>query len=200
MYLEKINSPSDLKTLNIDQLNVLSQEIRDFLIKSLSKTGGHLASNLGVVELTVALNYCFDFAKDKIVWDVGHQCYTHKILTGRKEFFDNLRKQDGLSGFPKTEESIYDHFNTGHSSTSISASLGFATARDLLGKDYNVVSVIGDGAMTGGLVYEAMNNTGANNKKHLIILNDNQMSISENVGSMACQSDFADDRFTVPGR
>lgn len=185
MYLEKINSPSDLKTLNVDQLNVLSQEIRDFLIKSLSKTGGHLASNLGVVELTVALNYCFDFAKDKIVWDVGHQCYTQKILTGRKDFFDNLRKQNGLSGFPKTEESIYDHFNTGHSSTSISASLGFATARDLLGKDYNVVSVIGDGAMTGGLVYEAMNNTGANNKKHLIILNDNQMSISENVGSMS---------------
>lgn len=185
MYLEKINSPSDLKTLNVDQLNVLSQEIRGFLIKSLSKTGGHLASNLGVVELTVALNYCFDFSKDKIVWDVGHQCYTQKILTGRKDLFNNLRKQNGLSGFPKTEESIYDHFNTGHSSTSISASLGFATARDLLGKDYNVVSVIGDGAMTGGLVYEAMNNTGANNKKHLIILNDNQMSISENVGSMS---------------
>lgn len=184
-YLSNINSPSDLKKLNIDELNTLSQEIREFLIKSLSKTGGHLASNLGVVELTIALNYCFDFSKDKIIWDVGHQAYTHKILTGRKELFDTLRKKDGLSGFPKTEESIYDHFNTGHSSTSISASLGFATARDLLGKNYNVVSVIGDGAMTGGLVYEAMNNAGANNKKLLIILNDNQMSISENVGSMS---------------
>ncbi len=184
-YLNNINSPSDLKKLSIDQLNCLSQEIRDFLINSLSKTGGHLASNLGVIELTIALNYCFDFSKDKIVWDVGHQVYTHKILTGRRELFDSLRKKDGLSGFPKTEESIYDHFNTGHSSTSISASLGFATARDLLGKNYNVVSVIGDGAMTGGLVYEAMNNAGANNKKLLIILNDNQISISENVGSMS---------------
>ena len=184
-YLGNINSPSDLKKLNIDELSYLAEEIREFLIKSLSKTGGHLASNLGVVELTIALNYCFDFSKDKIIWDVGHQAYTHKVLTGRKNLFDTLRKKDGLSGFPKTEESIYDHFNTGHSSTSISASLGFAAARDLLGKDYNVVSVIGDGAMTGGLVYEAMNNAGANNKKLLIILNDNQMSISENVGSMS---------------
>ncbi len=184
-YLDNIYSPSDLKKLNIDELDYLAKEIRDFLIKSLTKTGGHLASNLGVVELTIALNYCFDFSKDKIIWDVGHQAYTHKILTGRKEFFNSLRKKDGLSGFPKTQESIYDHFNTGHSSTSISAGLGFATARDLLGKDYNVVSVIGDGAMTGGLVYEAMNNAGANNKKLLIILNDNQMSISENVGSMS---------------
>ncbi|WP_250277437.1 1-deoxy-D-xylulose-5-phosphate synthase [[Clostridium] colinum] len=184
-YLDNINSPSDLKKLDIDELNCLAKEIRDFLISSLAKTGGHLASNLGVIELTIALNYCFDFSKDKIIWDVGHQAYTHKILTGRKNFFDSLRKKDGLSGFPKTEESIYDHFNTGHSSTSISASLGFVTARDLLGKDYNVVSVIGDGAMTGGLVYEAMNNAGANNKKLLIILNDNQMSISENVGSMS---------------
>ncbi|MBS5794749.1 MAG: 1-deoxy-D-xylulose-5-phosphate synthase, partial [Clostridiales bacterium] len=184
-YLDNINSPSDLKKLNIDELSYLAEEIREFLIKSLSKTGGHLASNLGVIELTIALNYCFDFSKDKIIWDVGHQAYTHKVLTGRKNLFDTLRKKDGLSGFPKTEESIYDHFNTGHSSTSISASLGFAAARDLLGKDYNVVSVIGDGAMTGGLVYEAMNNAGANNKKLLIILNDNQMSISENVGSMS---------------
>ena len=184
-FLDNINSPSDLKKLNIKELDCLAQEIREFLINSISKTGGHLASNLGVIELTIALNYCFDFSKDKIVWDVGHQAYTHKILTGRKDLFDTLRKKDGLSGFPKTEESIYDHFNTGHSSTSISASLGFATARDLLGKDYNVISVIGDGAMTGGLVYEAMNNAGANNKKLLIILNDNQMSISENVGSMS---------------
>ncbi len=184
-YLENINNPSDLKKLNIEDLNYLASEIREFLITSLSKTGGHLASNLGVVELTIALNYCFDFSKDKIIWDVGHQSYTHKILTGRKALFDSLRKKDGLSGFPKTEESIYDHFNTGHSSTSISASLGFATARDLQGKGYNVVSVIGDGAMTGGLVYESINNAGANNKKLLIILNDNQMSISENVGSMS---------------
>ncbi|WP_317367254.1 1-deoxy-D-xylulose-5-phosphate synthase [uncultured Tyzzerella sp.] len=184
-YLDNINSPSDLKKLSIDKLDYLAEEIREFLIESLSKTGGHLSSNLGVVELTIALNYCFDFSIDKIVWDVGHQAYTHKILTGRKELFNTLRKKDGLSGFPKTKESIYDHFNTGHSSTSISAILGFATARDLLGKDYNVVSVIGDGAMTGGLVYEAMNNAGANNKKLLIILNDNQMSISENVGSMS---------------
>ena len=185
LYLEDINTPSDLKKLNIEELKHLSQEIREFLIESLSKTGGHLASNLGVVELTIALNYCFDFSTDKIIWDVGHQAYTHKILTGRKELFNTLRKKDGLSGFPKTEESIYDHFNTGHSSTSISAGLGFATARDLLNKDYNVVSVIGDGAMTGGLVYEAVNNAGANNKKLLIVLNDNQMSISENVGSMS---------------
>ena len=185
MYLEHINTPQDLKKLTLDQLKYLSNEIREFLIKSISKTGGHLASNLGVVELTIALNYCFDFSIDKILWDVGHQAYTHKILTGRRELFDTLRKKDGLSGFPKTEESIYDHFNTGHSSTSISAGLGFAEARDLLNKDYNVVSVIGDGAMTGGLVYEAMNNAGANNKKLLIVLNDNQMSISENVGSMS---------------
>lgn len=184
-YLKSITSPSDLKNLDSYELEALAWEIREFLISSISKTGGHLASNLGVVELTIALNYCFDFSKDKIVWDVGHQAYVHKILTGRKELFDTLRKKDGLSGFPKTEESIYDHFNTGHSSTSISACLGFATGRDLLGKDYNVVSVIGDGAMTGGIVYEAMNNAGTNNKKLIIILNDNQISIAENVGSMS---------------
>ena len=184
-FLENINSPEDLKKLKINEINILASEIREFLIESLSKTGGHLASNLGVVDLTLALNYCFDFSKDKIVWDVGHQVYTHKILTGRKHLFKNLRKMNGLSGFPKTNESEYDHFNTGHSSTSISAALGFATARDLAQKDYNIVSVIGDGAMTGGLVYEAMNNVGANSKKMLIILNDNQMSISENVGAMS---------------
>lgn len=184
-FLNNINSPDDLKKLNIEEMKVLSEEIREFLVKSLSETGGHLSSNLGVVDLTIALNYCFNFLEDKIIWDVGHQSYTHKILTGRKELFKSLRKMDGLSGFPKTEESEYDHFNTGHSSTSISAALGYATARDLENKKYNVVSVIGDGAMTGGLVYEAMNNAGANKTKILIILNDNQMSISENVGAMS---------------
>ena len=184
-FLNNINSPDDLKKLNIEEMKILSEEIRQFLITSLSETGGHLSSNLGVVDLTIALNYCFNFLEDKIIWDVGHQSYTHKILTGRKELFKSLRKLDGLSGFPKTEESLYDHFDTGHSSTSISAALGYATARDLENKDYNVVSVIGDGAMTGGLVYEAMNNAGANKTKLLIILNDNQMSISENVGAMS---------------
>lgn len=183
-YLDNINTPKDLKKLHICELDGLALEVREFLINSLSKTGGHLSSNLGVVELTLALNYVFDFSKDKIIWDVGHQSYTHKIITGRKSEFDTLRKKDGLSGFPKTEESIYDHFNTGHSSTSISVGLGFATARDLSGQNFNVVSVIGDGAMTGGIVYEAMNNAGANNKKMIIVLNDNQMSIDENVGAL----------------
>lgn len=184
-FLDNINSPDDLKNLNIEEMKILAQEIREFLVKSLSETGGHLSSNLGVVDLTIALHYCFNFLEDKLIWDVGHQSYTHKILTGRKELFKSLRKIDGLSGFPKTIESEYDHFNTGHSSTSISAGLGYATARDLENKNYNVVSVIGDGAMTGGLVYEAMNNAGANKTKLLIILNDNQMSISENVGAMS---------------
>ena len=184
-YLENINSPTDLKKLDFKQIEVLADEIREFLIETIAKTGGHLSSNLGVVELSLALNYCFDFLEDRIIWDVGHQCYTHKILTGRRKFFETLRQKEGLSGFPKCSESAYDHFNTGHSSTSISAALGFATARDLLGKDFSVVSVIGDGAMTGGLVFEAMNNAGVEHKKMLIILNDNQMSISENVGSIS---------------
>lgn len=184
-YLDLIKSPKDLKKLNIEQLKELSIEIRKFLLNSISKTGGHLASNLGVVELTIALHYCFNCPKDKFIWDVGHQAYTHKILTGRKEMFDTLRKKDGLSGFPKTEESIYDAFNTGHSSTSISAAIGLASARDLNGDNYNVVSIIGDGSMTGGLVYEAMNNAGRNNTKLVIVLNDNQMSISKNVGAMS---------------
>ncbi|MFI3230750.1 MAG: 1-deoxy-D-xylulose-5-phosphate synthase, partial [bacterium] len=183
-YLDKINSPEDLKDFSIIELELLADEIREFLINSISKTGGHLSSNLGVVDVTIALNYCFDFSQDKIVWDVGHQAYTHKILTGRKKDFKMLRKKDGLSGFPKTSESIYDHFNTGHSSTAISAGLGFVAGRDLNNKNYNIVSVVGDGAMTGGIVYEAMNNAGINNKKMIIILNDNQMSIDENVGSL----------------
>lgn len=184
-YLDKINSPEDLKKLDLKKLDRLAEEIRSFLISSISKTGGHLASNLGVVELTIALHYCFNCPKDKIIWDVGHQAYTHKILTGRKNEFVSLRKLDGLSGFPQIKESPYDSFTTGHSSTSISAALGLAKARDIRGENFNVVSVIGDGAMTGGIVYEAMNNAGRNNAKMLIVLNDNQMSISENVGAMS---------------
>ncbi len=184
-YLDNVNFPEDLKKFNRKELEVLAEEIREFLINSVAKTGGHLASNLGVVELTIALHYCFNCPKDKIVWDVGHQAYTHKILTGRKGMFGSLRKKDGLSGFPKREESDYDAFDTGHSSTSISAGLGIAQARDLAGENYNVVSVIGDGSMTGGLVYEALNNAVRNNNKFIIILNDNQMSISKNVGAMS---------------
>lgn len=184
-YLDKINSPEDLKKLDLKKLDRLAEEIRSFLISSISKTGGHLASNLGAVELTIALHYCFNCPKDKIIWDVGHQAYTHKILTGRKNEFVSLRKLDGLSGFPQIKESPYDSFTTGHSSTSISAALGLAKARDIRGENFNVVSVIGDGAMTGGIVYEAMNNAGRNNAKMLIVLNDNQMSISENVGAMS---------------
>lgn len=184
-FLNNINSPDELKKLNFEEMNILAEEIRTFLVESLAETGGHLSSNLGVVDLTIALHYCFDFLKDKIIWDVGHQSYIHKILTGRKNQFKTLRKINGLSGFPKSKESDYDHFNTGHSSTSISAALGYAEARDLNNLNYEVVSVIGDGAMTGGLVYEAMNNAGANKTKLLIILNDNQMSISENVGAIS---------------
>lgn len=185
MYLEKINSPEDVKKLSIDKLSILADEIREFLVNSVSHTGGHLASNLGVVDLTIAMHYCFSCPRDKFVWDVGHQSYTHKILTGRKNEFDTLRKLDGLSGFPKTNESKYDSFNTGHSSTSIAAAIGLARARDLMGHSYNVVSVIGDGAMTGGLAYEALNNVGRDHTKLIIVLNDNQMSISENVGAMS---------------
>lgn len=184
-YLSKINSPEDLKKLELKKLDRLAEEIRGFLVNSISKTGGHLASNLGVVELTIALHYCFNCPKDKIIWDVGHQAYTHKILTGRKNEFVSLRKLDGLSGFPQIKESPYDSFTTGHSSTSISAALGIAMGRDLRGESFNVAAVIGDGAMTGGLVYEAMNNAGRSNAKMLIVLNDNQMSISENVGAMS---------------
>lgn len=185
IYLDKIKSPADLKKLNISELPILADEIRSFLLENVSKTGGHLASNLGVVELTLALHYCFNCPVDKIVWDVGHQAYTHKILTGRKDNFPTLRKLDGLSGFPKTEESKYDAFDTGHSSTSISAAIGLATARDLSGDNYNVVAVIGDGSLTGGLVYEALNNAGRNNTKVIIIVNDNEMSISQNVGNIS---------------
>jgi len=184
-YLLQHKFPEDLRTMDYAQLELLSYELRDFLVESVSKTGGHLASNLGIVELTIALHRCFDTPKDKIIWDVGHQSYIHKILTGRMEEFDTLRQYGGLSGFPKTCESEYDVFDTGHSSTSISLGLGLAAARDLAGDDYKVVSVIGDGAMTGGLAYEAMNNAGCMNTNIIVILNDNGMSISKNIGGLS---------------
>jgi len=173
------------KTASIEDLNVLSQDIRDFLIDKVSKTGGHIASNLGIVELSIALMRVFDSPKDKIVYDVGHQTYVHKILTGRAEGFDTLRQYKGMSGFPKSRESEHDAYDTGHSSTSISAAYGMAIARDLNGEDHNIVAVIGDGSITGGIVYEALNNIGANKTNINIILNDNGMSIARNVGAMS---------------
>ena len=183
--LDKINSPEELKRLNLKGLNQLSGEIREFLIESVSKTGGHLASNLGIVEITLALHYCLNSPEDKILWDVGHQAYVHKIITGRKDGFVRLRKLDGLSGFPKKNESPHDFFDTGHSSTSISTALGLAKSRDLNGESYKIAAVTGDGSMTGGLMYEAMNNAGNSNTNMMVILNDNQMSISENVGALS---------------
>lgn len=185
MILDRIQKENDIKNLTEEEINQLSEEIRQFLIESISVTGGHLASNLGVVELTMALHLCFDLPKDKIIWDVGHQSYTHKILTGRKEGFSSLRQYGGLSGFPKANESDSDCFNTGHSSTSISAGLGLAAAREITGEDYHVISVIGDGSLTGGMAYEALNNASQINKNFIIVLNDNNMSISENVGGMS---------------
>lgn len=184
-YLENINSPQDLKKLNINELKTLSSELRNYIIESVSKTGGHLASNLGVVELTIALHYALNTPEDKIIWDVGHQSYIHKILTGRKEQMATLRQHNGLSGFPKRAESIYDVFDTGHSSTSISAAIGMARARDLKKEDYEVVAVIGDGALTGGMAFEALNDAGRSNTKLIIVLNDNEMSISPNVGGLS---------------
>lgn len=185
MVLDKIQKENDIKNLTPKEIDVLRQEIREFLIEKISELGGHLASNLGTVELTMALHLFLDFPQDKIIWDVGHQSYTHKILTGRKDAFDHLRQYGGMSGFPKRMESDCDAFDTGHSSTSISAGLGLAWARELQGEDYKVVSVIGDGALTGGMAYEAMNNAAALKKNFIIILNDNNMSISENVGGMS---------------
>ncbi|MGN9077735.1 1-deoxy-D-xylulose-5-phosphate synthase [Oliverpabstia intestinalis] len=189
MILEKIKEANDVKQLSLMECEQLAQEIRDFLIRSLSETGGHLASNLGVVELTIALHRFLHFPEDKLVWDVGHQAYTHKILTGRKEQFATLRKTGGLSGFPKRKESDCDAFDTGHSSTSISAGLGLVQARDLKGENYQVVSVIGDGALTGGMAYEALNNAAELKKNFIIILNDNEMSITRNVGGMSSYLD-----------
>ena len=185
MVLERIQSPEDIKALSTEQLETLAQEIRTFLVEKISHTGGHLASNLGVVELTIALYLAFDLPKDKVVWDVGHQSYVHKILSGRRDLFCELRQYGGLSGFPKRKESPYDSFDTGHSSTSISAGLGLAQGRDLLGEDYSVVSIIGDGALTGGMAYEALNNAARMKRNFIIVLNDNNMSISENVGGMS---------------
>lgn len=185
LKLKELKLPEDLKNMNIEDLELLSYEIRDFLIENVSKTGGHLASNLGVVELTLALHRVFDSPKDKIIWDVGHQSYVHKILTGRASEFSKLRKYEGLSGFPKRAESPHDCFDTGHSSNSISAGLGMAIARDLSGEKYEVISVIGDGALTGGLAFEALNNVGVGKSKMLIILNDNGMSISPNIGGLS---------------
>jgi 1-deoxy-D-xylulose-5-phosphate synthase len=185
MVLEKIKNAEDIKKLKRSEYRLLAQEIREFLIEKLSVTGGHLASNLGVVELTMALYLSFDFPKDQVVWDVGHQSYTHKILSGRMAWFDELRKFGGMSGFPKRKESPFDAFDTGHSSTSISAGLGLAKARDVLGENKFVVSVIGDGALTGGMAYEALNNAAQLKNNFIIVLNDNNMSIAPNVGGMS---------------
>lgn len=182
--LEQINSPKDLKKLTLEEKETLSQEIRDLIIDVTSKNGGHVASNLGVVELTIALHSIFDTPNDKIVWDVGHQCYVHKILTGRREEFQNIRKLGGISGFPKICESEYDNFNTGHSSTSISIATGMARARDILNENYEVVAVIGDGSLTGGMALEALNDAGSSKTNVKVILNDNEMSISKNVGGI----------------
>ncbi|MBN1156686.1 1-deoxy-D-xylulose-5-phosphate synthase [Candidatus Woesearchaeota archaeon] len=185
MILDKIDFPEDVKKLSIDELNQLSCEMREFMIDAVSKTGGHLASNLGAVEITIALHYVFNTPKDKIVWDVGHQSYPHKILTGRKDKFSTLRQHGGMSGFPKLDESEHDAFGTGHSSTSISAALGIAKARDAKKESYDVVAVIGDGAMTGGLAFEGLNQFGYLNTKMIVLLNDNKMSISMNVGALS---------------
>lgn len=184
-FLNKINSPADVKKVKQEDLPRLAAEVRGYMVDCVSKTGGHLAPSLGVVELMIALCRTFDFPKDKIIFDVGHQSYAYKILTGRRKEFRSLRQMDGISGFPKREESIYDSFNTGHSSTSVSAALGLAVARDLKGEDYKVLSVIGDGALTGGMAYEALNNAGSRRENLIVILNDNQMSISPNVGAMS---------------
>lgn len=184
-FLDGVNSPRDIKQLNVNQLNELSKDIRKFLVKNVSKTGGHLASNLGVVELTLALHKVFDSPKDKFIWDVGHQSYVHKIITGRKAEFSTLRQFDGLSGFPKESESEHDIFDTGHSSTSISAGLGIAVARDIKKENYQVISIIGDGAITGGMSIEALNNLGFLKKNMIVIFNDNEMSIDKNTGAFS---------------
>ena len=171
--LEKIQQPNDIKKIPEEQLTEVAAEIREFLVETMSKLGGHLASNLGVVELTIALHRVFELPKDKIIWDVGHQSYTHKILTGRKDAFESLRQEGGLSGFPKRSESSCDVFDTGHSSTSISAGVGYVKARDLKKQDYSVISVIGDGALTGGMAYEALNNAAELKTNFIIVLNDN---------------------------
>ncbi len=197
--LEKISNTEDLKKLNLKEKNILAQEIRKYIIEVVSKNGGHLASNLGVVELTIALHSVFDLPKDKIVWDVGHQSYVHKILTGRKEELKTIRKLNGIAGFPKTCESDTDCFNTGHSSTSISAAMGMAKARDIKHEDNAVVAVIGDGALTGGMALEALNHAGSSRTRMIVVLNDNEMSISKNIGgiNMLLSKLRAKKRYTV---
>ena len=185
MILETIHDPNDIKSLNDAQTQLLCTELREFLLKSVSVTGGHLASNLGAVELTVAIHRVFDTSRDRLVFDVGHQCYTHKILTGRRERFATLRQYGGISGFPKPRESAHDAFIAGHASNSVSVALGMARARTLLHQDYSVLALIGDGALSGGLAYEGLNNAGASGEPLIVILNDNGMSISCNVGAMS---------------
>ena len=182
--LDGINSPRDLKDKSRDELKKIADEVRDEVISAVSVTGGHLGAGLGVVELTVAIHRVFDAPEDHLIWDVGHQCYPHKILTGRRDRIKTLRQGGGLSGFTKRAESAYDAFGAAHASTSISAGHGFATARDLLGKDNHIISVIGDGAMTAGMAYEAMNNVGGDQARQIVILNDNDMSIAPPVGAM----------------
>ncbi len=184
MLLPHIKQPGDLKSLSVEELASLAEEIRSFLIEKLSVTGGHLASNLGVVELTIALHYCYNSPKDKMIYDVGHQAYVHKILTGRMDRFDTLRQRDGLCGFVKRSESEHDVWEAGHSSTSLSAAMGMALARDLKGEDNKVIALIGDGALTGGMAFEALNHIGHERKNLMVILNDNEMSIAPNVGAM----------------
>ncbi len=185
MILEKVNYPEDLKSLKIEDKKILAEQIREKLLEVVSNTGGHLASNLGVVELTIAIHSVFNTPIDKVIWDVGHQTYVHKILTGRKNKLETLRKLDGIAGFPKTNESVYDNFNTGHSSTSISVALGMARARDIKGENNKILAVIGDGALTGGMALEALNDVGSSNTNMIVILNDNEMSISKNVGGIS---------------
>ena len=185
MILDKINYPKDLKKLKLKEKEQLAEELRELILNTISNTGGHLASNLGIIEITIALHSVFNMPKDKIVWDVGHQTYVHKILTGRKDRFDTIRKMNGLAGFPRTNESEYDSFDTGHSSTSISAALGMARARDILHKDNKVIAVIGDGALTGGMAMEALNDAGISTTDLIVVLNDNTMSISQNTGGIA---------------
>ena len=184
MILEYIEHPAQLREMSVEELEILALELRTFLIDKVSKTGGHLASSLGVVELTLALMAVLDLPEDKIIWDVGHQTYPYKVLTGRKKGFDHLREKGGMSGFPKRHESAYDAFDTGHSSTSISAGIGMAKARDLLGQKNKIIAVIGDGSLSGGMAYEALNNLAALNSQMLVIINDNTMSISESTGGL----------------
>jgi len=185
MLLDAITSPKDLKKLTIPELTRLAGEIREFIIHTVSKTGGHLSSNLGVVELTIALHYMFETPEDKIIWDVGHQCYTHKILTGRRDKFETLRQDGGLSGFPCREESVYDTFTTGHASNSISIATGLAEAYKKTGKKNKIIALIGDGSLTGGMSFEALNHAGHLKSDIIVVLNDNEMSISKNIGALS---------------